>query len=79
MRGDLQSRLTRFAGEAWNVSEDRISFRDDRVFIGDESIPFEQNRPGRLVQQAGAIAAGFYETPVAASGSREEAEGRPFF
>ena len=41
----------RFAGEAWNVSEDRISFRDDRVFIGNESIPF-----GELTKNANRLA-----------------------
>src|ERR1700694_1653251 len=60
---EIKSRLTRFAGEAWNVSEHRISFRDDRVFIGNESIPF-----GELTKKAHAgrvhlSAAGFYKTP----------------
>ena len=68
----------RFAGEAWNVSEDRISFRDDRVFIGNESIPF-----GELTKKAHAgrvhlSATGFYETPKL-HWDREKGKGRPFF
>jgi xanthine dehydrogenase large subunit len=75
---EIKSRLTRFAGEAWNVSEDRISFRDDRVFIGNESIPF-----GELTKKAHAgrvhlSAAGFYETPKL-HWDREKGKGRPFF
>ena len=75
---EIKSRLTRFAGEAWNVSEDRISFRDDRVFIGNESIPF-----GELTKKAHAgrvhlSATGFYETPKL-HWDREKGKGRPFF
>ncbi len=44
---DIKARLTRFASETWNVSEDLISFRDDRVFIGNESVPF-----GELTKKA---------------------------
>ena len=44
---EIKARLTRFASETWNVSEDLISYRDDRVFIGNESIPF-----GELTKKA---------------------------
>ena len=59
-------------------SEDRISFRDDRVFIGNESIPF-----GELTKKAHAArvhlsAAGFYKTPKL-HWDREKGKGRPFF
>jgi xanthine dehydrogenase large subunit len=75
---EIRARLTRFASETWNVSEDRISFRDDRVFIGNESIPF-----GELTKRAHAgrvhlSAAGFYKTPKL-HWDRAKAKGRPFF
>jgi xanthine dehydrogenase large subunit len=75
---EIKARLTRFAGETWNVSEDRISYRDDRVFIGNESIPF-----GELTKKAHAgrvhlSAAGFYKTPKL-HWDREKGKGRPFF
>ncbi len=75
---EIKARLTRFAGETWNVSEDRISYRDDRVFIGNESIPF-----GELTKKAHAgrvhlSAAGFYKTPKL-HWDRDKGKGRPFF
>ena len=36
----IKQRLTKFASENWNVPEDLIKYRDDRVFIGNESITF---------------------------------------
>jgi xanthine dehydrogenase large subunit len=44
---EIKERLTRFAAQTWNVSDELISFRDDRVFIGNESIPF-----GELTKKA---------------------------
>ncbi len=75
---EIKARLTHFASETWNVSEERISFRDDHVFIGNESIPF-----GELTKKAHAgrvhlSAAGFYKTPKL-HWDREKGRGRPFF
>ena len=74
----IKGRLTRFASETYGVAEDLISYRDDRVFIGNESIPF-----GDLVKKAyGArvhlSAAGFYQTPKL-HWDRDKGKGRPFF
>ena len=75
---EIKGRLTRFASETWKVSEEHITFRDDRVFIGNESIPF-----GELTKKAHAgrvhlSAAGFYKTPKL-HWDREKGRGRPFF
>ena len=75
---EIKDRLTRFASETWKVSEEHITFRDDRVFIGNESIPF-----GELTKKAHAgrvhlSAAGFYKTPKL-HWDREKGRGRPFF
>ncbi len=74
----IRARLTKFASEKWNVDADRIEFRDDRVLIGNESIPF-----GQLTKQAYAArvhlsATGFYKTPKL-HWDRDKAKGRPFF
>src|SRR4029077_7149503 len=76
--GEIKGRLTRFASETWKVSEEHITLRDDRVFIGNESIPF-----GELTKKAHAgrvhlSAAGFYKTPKL-HWDREKGKGRPFF
>ena len=74
----IKSRLVDFASETWNVPEDLISFRDDRVFIGNESVPF-----GELTKKAHGArvhlsAAGFYKTPKL-YWDRDKGKGRPFF
>ncbi len=75
---EIKGRLRKFAAENWNVAEELISFRDDRVFIGNESIPF-----GELAKKAHAgrvhlSAAGYYKTPKL-HWDREKGRGRPFF
>jgi xanthine dehydrogenase large subunit len=75
---EIKARLARFAAESWNVEEDRISFRDDRVFIGNESIPFGELTKKAYAARVHLSAAGFYKTPKL-HWDREKAKGRPFF
>jgi len=75
---EIKGRLARFASEAWNVEEDRISFRDDRVFIGNESLPFGELTKKAYAARVHMSAAGFYKTPKL-HWDREKAKGRPFF
>jgi xanthine dehydrogenase large subunit len=75
---EIKGRLARFAAESWNVEEDRISFRDDRVFIGNESIPFGELTKKAYAARVHLSAAGFYKTPKL-YWDREKAKGRPFF
>jgi xanthine dehydrogenase large subunit len=74
----IKSRLTRFASETWNVAEDHISFRDDRVFIGNESLPFGELTKKAYAARVHLSAAGFYKTPKL-HWDRAKAKGRPFF
>jgi xanthine dehydrogenase large subunit len=74
---DIKARLTRFASEAWNVAEDLIAFRDDRVFIGNESIPFGELTKKAYGARVHLSAAGFYKTPKL-HWDRERGKGRPF-
>ncbi len=75
---EIKLRLTRFASEAWGVSEDRILFRDDRVFIGNESIAFGELTKKAYAGRVHLSAAGFYKTPKL-HWDREKGRGRPFF
>ena len=75
---DIKARLTRFASETWNVSEDLISYRDDRVFIGNESIPFGELTKKAYGARVHLSAAGFYKTPKL-HWDRDKGKGRPFF
>jgi xanthine dehydrogenase large subunit len=75
---EIKARLSRFAAESWNVEEDRISFRDDRVFIGNESVAFGELTKKAYAARVHLSAAGFYKTPKL-HWDREQAKGRPFF
>ena len=75
---DIKARLTRFASETWNVSEDLITYRDDRVFIGNESIPFGELTKKAYGARVHLSAAGFYKTPKL-HWDRDKGKGRPFF
>jgi xanthine dehydrogenase large subunit len=75
---DIKARLMRFASETWNVPEDLISFRDDRVFIGNESVPFGELTKKAYAARVHLSAAGFYKTPKL-HWDREKGKGRPFF
>jgi xanthine dehydrogenase large subunit len=75
---EIKGRLIRFASETWNVSEDRISFRDDRVFVGNESVPFGELTKKAYAGRVHLSAAGFYKTPKL-HWDREKGKGRPFF
>jgi len=74
----IKRRLTEFASQAWNVSEDRISFRDDRVFLGNESISFAELTKKAYAARVSMSASGYYKTPKL-HWDRDKGKGRPFF
>jgi xanthine dehydrogenase large subunit len=74
---EIKARLSRFASETWNVAEDLISFRDDRVFVGNESIPFGELTKKAYAARVHLSAAGFYKTPKL-HWDRANGKGRPF-
>ncbi len=75
---EIKARLSKFASETWNVAEDLISFRDDRVFIGNESIAFGELTKKAYAGRVHLSAAGYYKTPKL-HWDREKGKGRPFF
>jgi xanthine dehydrogenase large subunit len=74
----IKQRLTKFASENWNVPEDLITYRDDRVFIGNESITFGELTKKAYQARVSMSASGFYKTPKL-HWDRDKANGRPFF
>jgi xanthine dehydrogenase large subunit len=74
----IKKRLTQFASETWKVPEDLITYRDDRVFIGNESITFGELTKKAYQARVGMSASGYYKTPKL-HWDREKAKGRPFF
>jgi xanthine dehydrogenase large subunit len=74
----IKKRLTKFASENWNVPEDLITYRDDRVFIGNESITFGELTKKAYQARVSMSASGYYKTPRL-HWDRDKAKGRPFF
>jgi xanthine dehydrogenase large subunit len=75
---EIRKRLAAFAAEEWKVSEDLISFRDDHVFIANDSITFSDLTKKAYANRVQLSAAGFYKTPKI-HWNREQGKGRPFF
>jgi xanthine dehydrogenase large subunit len=74
---EIKARLSQFAAATWNVSEELIEFRDDQVFIGNESIPFGELTKKAYGARIHLSAAGFYKTPKL-HWDRASGKGRPF-
>jgi xanthine dehydrogenase large subunit len=74
----IKKRLTKFASENWNVPEELITYRDDRVFIGNESITFGELTKKAYQARVSMSASGYYKTPKL-HWDRDKAKGRPFF
>jgi len=75
---EIKARLTQFASESFGVPEELIAYRDDRVFIGNESIPFGELTKKAYAARVHLSAAGFYKTPKL-YWDRDKGRGRPFF
>ena len=74
----IKARMTAFAAETYDVPEDQVVFRDDRVFIGNESITFPELAKKCVVGRVQLSEAGFYRTPKV-HWDRAKGQGRPFF
>jgi xanthine dehydrogenase large subunit len=74
----IKKRLTKFASENWNVPEDLITYRDDRVFVGNESITFGELTKKAYQARVSMSASGYYKTPKL-HWDRDKGKGRPFF
>ncbi|MEZ0171722.1 xanthine dehydrogenase molybdopterin binding subunit [Microvirga sp. TS319] len=76
--GAIKTRMIAHAAEAYGVPEDQIAFRDDRVFIGNESIAFDELAKKCILARVPMSEAGHYKTPKI-TWDREKGRGRPFF
>ncbi len=68
----------RMRRSAFGVPEDQIEFRDDRVFVGNESLSFAELAKKCVLARVQLSEAGFYKTPNI-TWDRATATGRPFF
>src|SRR5690606_20374418 len=76
--GAIKRRMIAHAAEAYGVPEDQIAFRDDRVFVGNESVPFDELAKACILARVQLSEAGHYKTPKI-TWNREKGTGRPFF
>jgi len=74
----IKRRMIAHASEAYGIPEEQIEFRDDRVFVGNESIPFDELAKKCVAARVHLSEAGYYRTPKI-TWDRAKATGRPFF
>jgi len=76
--GAIKRRMIAYASETYGVPEEQIEFRDDRVFIGNESLSFSELAKKCILARVKLSEAGHYSTPKI-TWDRAKATGRPFF
>ena len=74
----IKQRLIDYAAEARNVSADQIEFRDNRVFIGNESVAFPEFVRQAYFARVSLSSTGFYRTPKI-HWDQASGQGRPFY
>src|SRR3954469_10665327 len=75
--GAIKERLIAFAAEAYDVAADQIEFRDNRVFIGNQSVLFADLIKKAYFGRISLSAAGYYRTPKIHWDQHKG--GRPFY
>ncbi|MEM1045083.1 MAG: xanthine dehydrogenase molybdopterin binding subunit [Pseudomonadota bacterium] len=74
----IKQRMTDFAAEAYDVKPDRILFRDNQVFVGNEAIAFGALAEQAYLNRVSLSSTGFYATP-GITWDRNTKTGRPFY
>jgi xanthine dehydrogenase large subunit len=75
--GAIRRRMAAHAAELFGVPEDEVAFRDDRVFVGNESLSFTELAKKCVLARVQLSEAGFYKTPKI-TWDRAKGTGRPF-
>ncbi len=76
--GAIKQRLIDFAAEAYEIAPDQIDFRDNRVFVGNQSVPFAELVRKAYLARVSLSSTGFYKTPKI-HWDPATGKGRPFF
>jgi xanthine dehydrogenase large subunit len=74
----IKDRLIAFASESYGVTPSSIRFRDNRVFIGNQSVRFGELAKKAYMNRVSLSSTGFYKTPKI-HWDRPNAKGRPFY
>jgi xanthine dehydrogenase large subunit len=76
--GAIKERLIAYAAEVYDVGPEQIEFRDNRVFIGNQSVPFAELVRKAYLARVSLSSTGFYKTPKI-HWDGKAGRGRPFF
>ena len=76
--GTIKARLIAFAAEKYETEADQIEFRDNRVFIGNRSVPFPDLIRQAYFARISLSSTGFYRTPKI-HWDAKAGQGRPFY
>jgi xanthine dehydrogenase large subunit len=76
--GAIKARLIAFAAEKYETAADQIEFRDNRVFIGNRSVPFPDLIKQAYFARISLSSTGFYRTPKI-HWDAKAGQGRPFY
>ena len=76
--GAIKARLIAFAAEKYETEADQIEFRDNRVFIGNRSVPFPELIKQAYFARISLSSTGFYRTPKI-HWDAKAGQGRPFY
>jgi xanthine dehydrogenase, molybdopterin binding subunit len=74
---EIKGRLIPFIAQEYGIAEDKISFRDNKVFLGNEAVPLKEIAKKAYVARIQMSSAAYYKTPKI-HWNRDKAEGRPF-
>jgi xanthine dehydrogenase large subunit len=73
----IKDNLYGFIEQKWNVTRDRVEFRDGKVLIGNEAVELGALANAAYLERVPLSSTGFYRTPKI-TWDREKASGRPF-
>ncbi|MDX1575548.1 MAG: xanthine dehydrogenase molybdopterin binding subunit, partial [Kiloniellales bacterium] len=73
----IRGRLAELAAEVFEAEAAEIEFRDNRVWAGNVSLPFEELAKKAHLARVSLSSTGFYRTPKI-HWNRDQAKGRPF-
>ncbi len=73
----IKQRLVEFAVEQWQVSAEQVSFDDNQVIVGEQSIPWGEFVQKAYMNRISLSASGFYITP-GIHFDHDKSEGSPF-
>jgi len=76
--GKIKRRIAAFLAEQYQTDASAVRFKSGRVFVGSESLSFDEAVSQAYVARVSLSATGFYATPKI-SWDKATATGRPFF